>query len=96
MQPGRRSSPWFARPGSRRASVRSWPAGYLRALALLDGGLDPDDVVVFEDTEAGVASAKAAGMRCLAVLGTLSPERLAQADEIVPAIDVALIQRLLD
>src|SRR5207249_4166587 len=28
------------------------PAGYLRALALLDGGLDPEDVVVFEDTEA--------------------------------------------
>ena len=78
------------------AEGKPHPAGYLRALALLDGGLDPDDVVVFEDTEAGVASAKAAGMRCLAVLGTLSPERLAQADEIVPAIDVALIQRLLD
>ena len=71
------------------------PAGYLRALALLDGGLDADDVVVFEDTEAGVASAKSAGMRCLAVLGTLAPERLAQADEIVDAIDVALLERVL-
>jgi beta-phosphoglucomutase len=71
------------------------PAGYLRALSLLDGGLVAEDVVVFEDTEAGVASAKAAGMRCLAVLGTLAPERLVQADEIVPAIDVAVIRRLL-
>jgi HAD superfamily hydrolase (TIGR01509 family) len=71
------------------------PAGYLRALALLDGGLAAADVVVLEDTEAGVASAKAAGMRCLAVLGTLAPARLAQADEIVSAIDVDLMRRLL-
>jgi beta-phosphoglucomutase len=71
------------------------PAGYLRALELLDGGLDPSDVLVFEDTEAGIASAKAAGVRCFAVLGTLAPERLAAADEIVPAIDIELMQRLL-
>jgi len=78
------------------ADGKPHPAGYLRALELFDGGLDARDVVVFEDTEAGVASAKSAGMRCLAVLGTLSPDRLAAADEIVPAIDVRLMQRLLD
>jgi beta-phosphoglucomutase len=72
------------------------PDGYLRALELLDGGLASGDVLVFEDTEAGVASAKAAGMRCVAVLGTLSPERLAQADEIVERIDLPLMQRLFD
>jgi beta-phosphoglucomutase len=71
------------------------PEGYLRALALLDGDLQPGEAVAFEDTEAGIASAKAAGMRCLAVLGTLVPERLAAADEIVPGIDVELIRRLL-
>jgi beta-phosphoglucomutase len=71
------------------------PAGYLRALELLDGGLDGSDVLVFEDTEAGVASAKAAGMHCFAVLGTLAPERLAAADAIVSTIDVELMQRLL-
>jgi beta-phosphoglucomutase len=71
------------------------PAGYLRALELLDGGLDASEVVVFEDTEAGVSSAKAAGMRCFAVLGTLRADRLVAADEIVPAIDVDLMQRLL-
>ena len=71
------------------------PAGYLRALELLDDGLDASEVLVFEDTEAGVASAKAAGMRCFAVLGTLAATRLAAADEIVPAIDIKLMQRVL-
>jgi beta-phosphoglucomutase len=72
------------------------PDGYLRALELLDGGLASGDVLVFEDTEAGVASAKAAGMRCVAVLGTLSTERLSQADEIVERIDLPLMRRLFD
>jgi hypothetical protein len=34
-------------------------------------------------------------MRCVAVLGTLAPHRLAAADEIVERIDVPLMQRLL-
>ncbi len=68
------------------------PEGYLRALDLL--GVD-GDAVAFEDTEAGVASAKAAGCRVLAVLGTLDPHRLEAADEVVPGIDVPLIERVL-
>jgi beta-phosphoglucomutase-like phosphatase (HAD superfamily) len=76
-------------------SGKPHPEGYLRALALLDGGLAAEDVVVFEDTEAGIASAKAAGMRCLAVSGTMKPHRLAAADEIVEAIDVELMRRVL-
>jgi HAD superfamily hydrolase (TIGR01509 family) len=72
------------------------PDGYLRALALLDSGLAASDVLVLEDAEAGIAAANAAGMRCIAVLGTLVPARLAAADEIVPALDVGLMQRLLD
>jgi HAD superfamily hydrolase (TIGR01509 family) len=71
------------------------PDGYVRALELLDGDLAPADALVFEDTEAGIAAAKAAGMRCIAVLGTLAPERLAAADEIVERIDVPLLRRLL-
>jgi beta-phosphoglucomutase len=71
------------------------PDGYLRALMLLDGDLAAGELLVFEDTEAGVAAAKGAGMRCFAVLGTLAPERLAQADEIVERIDVLLMERLL-
>jgi beta-phosphoglucomutase len=71
------------------------PEGYARALELLDGEISPPDVVVFEDTEAGVVSAKAAGMRCVAVLGTLAPERLAAAEEIVEGISVDLVRRVL-
>ena len=70
------------------------PDGYLRALELLGGGIRAEDFLVFEDTEAGIASAKDAGMRCLAVLGTLTPERLARAEEIVERIDVPLMRRL--
>ncbi len=70
------------------------PDGYLRALSLL-GDLPPAEVVAFEDTEAGVASAKAAGLRCIAVLGTLPAARLAEADEIAEQIDIALLERLL-
>jgi beta-phosphoglucomutase len=82
-------------PAEDVAEGKPHPAGYLRALELLGASLEAHDVLVFEDTEAGVASAKAAGMRCVAVLGTLAPDRLAAADEIVPEIDVPLMQRLL-
>jgi beta-phosphoglucomutase len=71
------------------------PAGYLLALGLLGGGLEAGDVTVFEDTEAGVAAAKAAGMRCVAILGTHAPERLALADELAPALDVEAVRRAL-
>jgi beta-phosphoglucomutase-like phosphatase (HAD superfamily) len=42
-----------------------------------------------------VASAKAAGMRCVAVARTLPPARLRAADEIVEALDEAVIERAL-
>ena len=77
------------------ASGKPHPEGYERALALIGGELAPVDVVAFEDTEAGVASAKAAGLRCVGVLGTMGPERLRHADELVERIDVDLMRRLL-
>ena len=69
------------------------PEGYLRALEVL--GLDAGEVVAFEDTEAGIASAKSAGLRCIAVRGTMPDDRLDAAHEIVDAIDVVLMARLL-
>jgi beta-phosphoglucomutase len=62
------------------------PDGYLRALELFDSDLRADDVLVFEDTEAGIASAKAAGMTVVAVTGTLAPERLQEADDRVDRV----------
>jgi beta-phosphoglucomutase len=71
------------------------PAGYVLALELLNGDTRPEDVTVFEDTEAGVAAVKAAGMRCVAIPGTHAPERLALADELAPALDVEAVRRAL-
>jgi beta-phosphoglucomutase len=72
------------------------PAGYAQAVELLGQALDPSEVVAFEDTEAGVASAKVAGLQCVAVLGTHPRGRLRCADEIVGTIDVDLVRRLLE
>ena len=70
------------------------PEGYEKTLALLEA--DPAGAVVFEDTEAGIASARAAGVgRVLAMRTTLEPHRLAQADELIDRIDVDLMRRLL-
>ena len=70
------------------------PEGYEKTLALL--GADPAEAVVFEDTEAGIASARAAGVgRVLAMRTTLEPHRLAQADELLDRIDVDVMRRLL-
>ena len=54
------------------------PDGYLLAVERL--GVPPASIVAFEDTEAGVASAKDAGLHCLAVRSTLPVERLQRAD----------------
>ena len=69
------------------------PAGYRRALELLDRR--PDEAVAFEDSETGVAAAKTAGLYCVAVEGTATVDRLGAADEIVGAVDVDLMRRLL-
>ena len=69
------------------------PEGYTKTLAIL--GVDAADAVVVEDTEAGVASARAAGVgRVLAMKTTLEPHRLAQADELIDRIDIDVMRRL--
>jgi beta-phosphoglucomutase len=69
------------------------PEPYERIAALLD--IDPGDMVVFEDTEAGVASAKAAGARVVAITRTLGMERLRAADEFASRLDVEVIRACL-
>jgi beta-phosphoglucomutase-like phosphatase (HAD superfamily) len=69
------------------------PAGYIRALELLDCG--PDQALAFEDSEAGVVAAKTAGLYCIALEGTAEIGRLGTADEVVRTLDVGLMQRLL-
>jgi beta-phosphoglucomutase-like phosphatase (HAD superfamily) len=75
-------------------SGKPHPESYLLALEVLE--VDGSEALVFEDTEAGIASAKAAGIRVVAVAGTQPKERLAAADQIVDAIDVELLRSLLE
>lgn len=69
------------------------PEGYLLALEQLR--VQAADAVAIEDTPPGIAAAKAAGLRCVAVLGTAPRERLAEADEIASRLDSGLVDRLL-
>lgn len=69
------------------------PESYALAASRL--GLEPGSILVFEDTEAGVHAAVAAGCRCVGVRGTMAPARLAAAEELVDEIDAQLIERLL-
>jgi beta-phosphoglucomutase len=49
-------------------------------------GVEPAACVVIEDAPAGVAAARAAGMCCVALLGTATAERLAAADLVVASL----------
>jgi beta-phosphoglucomutase len=70
------------------------PEGYVQALGLL--GILPRSALVVEDTEAGIASARTAGVgHVLALRTTLEPERLAQADELIDRLDVDVMRRCL-
>jgi len=69
------------------------PECYLAAARAL--GVEPAELLVLEDTDVGVAAAKAAGTRVVALTRTLGAERLAAADELVERIDVPLLERLL-
>lgn len=57
------------------------PEGYLRAAAAL--ARRPAACVVLEDTPAGIAAGRAAGMTVIAVRGTYAEDRLAAADATV-------------
>ncbi|KUP95504.1 HAD family hydrolase [Thermobifida cellulosilytica] len=57
------------------------PEGYLGGAELL--GHRPEHVVVFEDTPAGVAAGRSAGMRVVGVTTTHPPQALSQADLVV-------------
>jgi HAD superfamily hydrolase (TIGR01549 family) len=69
------------------------PQPYLLAAERL--GLEPGDLAVFEDTDVGVASARAAGAYVVGITRTLGAERMSDADELVDRIDVSVMERLL-
>ncbi len=68
------------------------PLGFLLAAQKL--GIEPKRCVVIEDAIAGVAAAKRAGMRCIAITNTHSRESLAQADLIVDSLEAVTVNDL--
>lgn len=65
-------------------SPKPAPEPYLTAAAML--GVLPEDCLVVENAPLGIQAAKAAGMACVAIRSTLSPDHLRQADLIVADI----------
>jgi beta-phosphoglucomutase family hydrolase len=57
-------------------------------------GVEPIDAVVFEDALVGIAAAKAAGMRVVAVATTEPKDKLAHADWVVDRLDELSVAQL--
>jgi HAD superfamily hydrolase (TIGR01509 family) len=72
--------------GTQSARKKPAPDLFLEASRRL--GLEPSACLVIEDAVAGVAAARAAGSRCLAVTTSFPAEKLAQAgaDWVVPSL----------
>jgi beta-phosphoglucomutase len=70
------------------------PEPYLAALARLDGSLRPDAVWAVEDASVGVLSARAAGLRVVALQTAAYDAEAAPADLVVDRLDAALVERL--
>ena len=58
-------------------------------------GVSPSQLLVFEDTDVGVASAKAAGAHVVGLTRTLGRQRMSAADGLTDRIDVSVLERLL-
>lgn len=71
--------------GDHVVNKKPHPEIYLKAADSI--GLDPAQCVVIEDAVTGVASAKAAGMKCVAVTNSFSRADLAEADRVVGSLE---------
>lgn len=75
------------------------PDAYLKALAGLNAkhpgrNIQPGECLVVEDSKHGLLSARAAGMKCVAVTTTYSAEELAAADKVVPVLTAVRVKDL--
>ena len=68
------------------------PQGFLLAAEKLV--VEPQNCVVIEDAVAGVAAAKRAGMKCLAVTNTHPEANLKEADSIVATLEAVTVSGL--
>jgi HAD superfamily hydrolase (TIGR01509 family) len=75
------------------------PDAYLKALEELNKkykgrNIQPADCLVVEDSIHGLLSAKAAGMKCVAVTTSYSADALAAADKVVPVLTAVRVKDL--
>lgn len=75
------------------------PDAYLKALAGLnakhpDRRIQPGECLVVEDSKHGLLSARAAGMKCVAVTTTYAAEELSAADKVVPVLTAVRVKDL--
>lgn len=81
--------------GNEVPSAKPAPDVYLLALNRL--GLDPAHAVAVEDTPHGVAAAKAAGLRCIAIPNPfVDAARFTEADLLLPSAAALTLQAALD
>jgi beta-phosphoglucomutase family hydrolase len=78
--------------GTEVAEGKPSPLVFLLAAEKL--GVDPADCVVIEDAIAGVAAAKRAGMKCVAVTNSHPKDKLKQADLVVDTLEGVSINDL--
>lgn len=73
------------------------PEPYLKALEALrvnHPGIEPAECLVVEDSKGGLQSARAAGMKCVAVEGSYTAEELKEADRVVPVLTALRLKDL--
>jgi beta-phosphoglucomutase len=85
---------WDAVVGAEDVIVKK-PAPDIFLAAAGKLGLAPRECVVVEDAVNGIEAAKAAGMRCVAVAQTFSPDRLNRADLVRERISQVTVSDLL-
>ncbi len=74
------------------STLKPDPECYRRACSLL--GVAPSASVAIEDSEAGVAAAKTAGLQCAAITTTMPAARLRHADLLLDRFDVPALERI--
>lgn len=78
--------------GTEVAEGKPSPLVFLRAAEKL--GIEPENCAVIEDAVAGVAAAKSAGMKCVAVTNSHPRNRLKKADLIVDTLEAVSVNDL--
>jgi sugar-phosphatase len=73
--------------------ARGKPDPEVFLLAASGLGVEPQRCIVIEDAPAGVAGARAAGMRVIAIATTHAPDKLPGADAMVPHLNDVRIQK---